>query len=66
MMTNFTDLFNTHSSIPVTILIEPLLKTMQSAENQSYIYNVFDFDFLTNIAKHPKLQASPHGLQLMD
>lgn len=66
MMQNFIDLFQSHATIPVGILIDPLLKIIQTAERQTYNYNVFDFEFFTSLAKHPKLQASPHGLQLMD
>ena len=64
MMQSFTELFNNHSSIPVGILIDPLLKTLN--ENFLNSLNLFDFEFFANIAKHPKLQATPYGIQLMD
>lgn len=56
MMQGFMEVFSSHTTIPVGILIDPLLRTMNGEENnQKYNFNIFDFEFLAHIAKHPKL-----------
>ena len=51
MMTNFTEIFYNHASIPVNILVEPLLRAIQ-VNDSHYTPNVFDFEFFSTIAKH--------------
>ena len=53
--TNFVSLFEQQPSIPVGLLMEPLIKQIQVLENVSYHYKIMDFDFFTFLAKHPKL-----------
>ena len=65
MMRNFTCVFLDHKSIPVSILIEPLLRIIQLNEKM-FILNVFDYNFFAMLATHSKITASPIGLQLMD
>lgn len=52
---NFTYLFENQTSIPLNLLLDPLVKQITISENVTYFYKVFDFDFFTMIAKHPKL-----------
>ena len=52
---NFTFLFDQQQSIPISLLVEPLLKQISISENVTYFYKVFDFDFFTVLAKLPKL-----------
>jgi hypothetical protein len=52
---NFISLFEAHPTIPVGLLIEPLIKQIQVTEGVSYFFKIFDFDFFSFIAKHPKL-----------
>jgi len=61
MMHSFSEIYQNHQSIPVIILVEPLLRIMQVNE-KPYPLNIFDFEFYSNLAKHPKLTASPFGL----
>jgi len=51
--------------IPVSFIVEPLIKLLQEAEGDTYIYNTCDFDFIWSIAKHPKLHPK-NALQLID
>jgi len=53
---NFQTLFETAPSIPIGLLIEPLIKQIQVTEGVTYFFKVFDFDFFNFLAKHPKLQ----------
>jgi hypothetical protein len=63
MLFNFTEIFMSYSSIPVNILIEPLLKTMDNLSNsQNLPFNIFDYEFLSNLLKHPKLTLHPYGI----
>jgi hypothetical protein len=32
--------------IPVSFIVEPLIKLLQEAEGDTYIYNTCDFDFI--------------------
>jgi hypothetical protein len=49
----------------VGILLEPLIKQFMESEGTTYKYNTFDFEFFTNIAKHPKLKLND-AIPLMD
>jgi hypothetical protein len=62
---NFTFLLESHPSIPLNFLLEPLIKQINISEYVTYFYKVFDFDFFTSISKHPKLTASS-ALSLAD
>jgi hypothetical protein len=65
MMSNFTSFFETSEAIPVGILLEPLIKQFMESEGTTYNYNTFDFEFFTNVAKHPKLKLND-AIPLMD
>lgn len=52
-------------SIPVNILVEPLVSQIQVTENLSYFYNIFDFTFFNYISKHEKLPLKT-GIQMLD
>jgi hypothetical protein len=45
--------------------LEPLIKQINISENVTYFYKVFDFDFFTVIANHPKLLPA-NAVQLAD
>lgn len=51
--------------IPVSIIIEPMIKILQEAEGDTYIYNTIDFDFFLALSKHPKLHPK-NALQMID
>lgn len=65
MMSNFMAFFEISESIPVGILLEPLIKQFMESEGSTYNYNTFDFEFFTHIAKHPKLKLND-AIPLMD
>lgn len=52
---NFSYLFEHQQSIPLSLLMEPLLKQIALSENVTYFFKVFDFDFFLSLARHPKL-----------
>ena len=54
---NFTYLFENNGGIPLNLLLDPLIKQIAISENVNFFYKVFDFDFFTMIARHPKLSA---------
>ena len=45
IMNHFTSFFETSESIPVGILLDPLMKQFMEAEGITYKYNTFDFEF---------------------
>lgn len=51
---NFGELFNKFQSIPVNILLEPLIKQIQVGE-KNYVINVFDMELLMICAEHAKM-----------
>jgi len=55
---NFQYLFENQQTIPLNLLLEPLIKQITISENVTFFYKVFDFDFFTVVAKHPKLTSS--------
>lgn len=65
IMQNFEQIFETQPTIPVGIVVEPLVNQLQISEGISYFYNSIDFQFFVCIAKHPKLQAN-QAMPLID
>lgn len=62
---NFENIFQAFPSIPVDILADPLIKQVQASDKTSYFINIFDFDLLSCISRHPKLQVKI-GVLLLD
>jgi hypothetical protein len=56
-LSNFTYLFEKVPSIPISLLVDPMLKQMQSTTHK-FEFNIFDFDFLKNLSKHPKFNLN--------
>ena len=52
-------------SLPIGILLAPLIKQIRLTETLSYQLNIFDFEFLRQCAVHPRLKLS-HAVQLVD
>jgi hypothetical protein len=65
LMKNLMRVMEDIPAIPVAFIVEPLVKLLQEAEGDTYIYNTIDFDFFCALAKHPKLHAR-NALQLID
>ena len=65
MMKNMTYVIEKHFSIPISTLIEPMVKQMHVTQGSTYQPNLFDFEFFVALARHGKLQLK-HGILLMD
>ncbi len=65
MLRNFRDIFSKYQSIPVDVLLEPLVKQLQVSEGSSYLLNVFDIEFLRDVAQHAQLKIKS-GILLFD
>lgn len=59
---NFRYIFKKNETIPISILLDPLLKKLKVFKDEFFS---FDFDFLVVIAQHPKLNIQ-HAIQLID
>ncbi len=55
-MQNVMYVIKTTPSIPIGILLGPLVKQIHFAEGKSYLLNIFDFEFLRTCAVHSRLQ----------
>ena len=64
MMKNMTFIIERHPSIPIGILVEPLIKQLHEGLNVTYLPNVFDFEFFTSLARHGKLKVKEAILML--
>ena len=58
-------LYQNFDIIPINILLEPMLKQIETSQYHDSSFNVFDFDFFLFIAAHRKLTL-PTGIQLAD
>jgi hypothetical protein len=56
MLRNFCAVFKKYASIPVEILLEPLVKQVQMSEGQTYFLNLCDVEFFQTASEHPKLK----------
>jgi hypothetical protein len=65
LMTNFMQIFETSDTIPVGILLEPLIKQFMESFGTTYKYNTFDFEFFATVAKHPRMKLND-AIPLMD
>ena len=65
LMKNLIKIFETIPSIPVSFVVDPLVKCIQEGDGTTYFYNTIDFDFFAAVAKHPKLHLR-NALQLID
>ena len=52
---NFKELFQSNSTIPIGLLADPLVKQIQTSLGISFALKIFDFDFFIFIIDHPKL-----------
>lgn len=59
---NFAGVFQSNSDIPIGILLDPFIKSLQISE---VTLEVCDFDFLASLAQHPRLNLK-HAIQLID
>lgn len=65
LMANFIQIFETSDTIPVGILLEPLIKQFMESFGTTYKYNTFDFEFFATVAKHPRMKLND-AIPLMD
>ncbi|CAG9311360.1 unnamed protein product [Blepharisma stoltei] len=59
---SFAKLIEDDQKIPLSILLDPLIKQLQVADE---LYNISDFDFFVSIVRHPKLEIE-HAILLID
>eukprot|EP00347_Sterkiella_histriomuscorum_P006073 403354173 len=65
IMSNFQFTFERITTIPVGILVDPLVKQIYMSEGITFKFNVFDFDFFTQLSKHPRLNIK-NAIQIAD
>lgn len=65
IMKNLLAVYNQYPQIPISIVIDPLIKQIQLIENESYVNNLFDFDFISSLSTHPKI-AGKSAVQFVD
>ena len=58
ILANFRVMLQKYPTIPIEFLVEPLLRQLANSEGQSYLMNVFDFEFLIELCKHPRMDAA--------
>lgn len=64
-MANLAKFYDLQPKIPISIVLEPLVKQLQIGENDTYIYNSQDFSFFAKLANHPTLNPN-QALILID
>ena len=62
---NFKALFDANPAIPISLLVEPLIKEITTNEDEPFIFRNFDFDFFTYCVQHPKMNLQM-GLTLIN
>lgn len=55
ILRNFEQLFQRVPSIPISLLLDPFIRANQV--HDSFPFTTFDYEFLTLMAKHPKLKT---------
>lgn len=65
MLLNILKVFKKVPSIPVDILLNPLLKQIRVSEGISFSFKIFDFYFFSQISQHPKYSLST-AIQTID
>jgi len=55
-MNNFAVVFEELDTIPLNILVEPLVRQIQVTDGVTYFFNVFDFTFFAYISKNNRVQ----------
>ncbi len=65
IMKNLMIMYVKHPKMPVSFVVEPIVKQLQLSEGDTYIYNTIDFEFFQSLASHPTLKP-PNGLYMMD
>lgn len=63
IMTNFIQTFESTPSIPIGILVDPIIKQMKVIETLGY--GTFDFEFFIAAAKHPRFSLK-NAVQSLD
>jgi hypothetical protein len=58
ILENFAIVLRKFPTIPIDFMLEPLLRQLDSSEGRSYTLNVFDFEFLIELCRHPRMDPS--------
>jgi hypothetical protein len=51
-LVNFVQTFERLATIPVSVVVEPLIKQINVSDDTTYQVNNFDFDFFISVARH--------------
>lgn len=54
MMRHFIKIFTTVQTVPVSIVVEPLIKQIEISAGTSYLFNIFDFEFFRTVVLHKR------------
>lgn len=65
VLNNFKKLFSAMQSMPISIMMDIVIKQLETSSEQSYPFNCFDLEFLRRVVTHPKLDLRT-GVQLLD
>ena len=65
LLENFKEILEEFNTIPINILVEPLIKQIRSSDGITFSFNIFDFEFMQAIARHPKLTIK-NAIQTLD
>jgi len=57
ILLNFIQVFNHCQTIPVGILLEPILRQIQVSQER-YLLNIYDIEFFNNVLRHPKFNPT--------
>ena len=65
VLKNFENVMENFPSIPLDVILDPLLKQIIEGENKSYFLNTFDIEFFLAVSEHPKLDMKL-AFQILD
>jgi hypothetical protein len=65
ILMNFKVILEEFNTIPLNVLLDPLIKQIRSSEGITSFFNVFDFEFFAITVRHPKLSIR-NAVQVLD
>ena len=65
ILKNFEHILTHFESIPLDVLVIPLINIISEKEKVSYHFNVFDFEFFNVVANHPRLSLQI-GIEILE
>jgi len=65
ILINFRIILEDFNTIPLNVLLDPLIKQIRSSEGITSFFNLFDLEFFEIVAKHSKLSIR-NAIQVLD